>query len=130
MAMTKKEQAEMKAAIDRADLLASLRWTAPVKKDVPPPDSGGYSEGWDFNAYSMVVDLWWSTSVTHGSGPAPIAGKHRSGSQNARWLFSTKAKALAAMRFEIETQSAQKLMKLDRLLRDEDCCAVGGAQGV
>jgi len=117
MAMTKKEQAAMKEAIDRAETLAALRWTAPVEKDVPPPKDGGYSEGWIYNAHSFVVERGWSDSVSHGSGEAPERGKYRIGSQNARWMFSTKAKAVAAMRHELENMAAEKLLKCDRILR-------------
>lgn len=118
MAMTKKEQAAMQAAIDRAELLAALRWTAPVAKDVPPPTAGGYSEGWIYNAYSKCVERGWSTAVSHGSGPAPAPGeRHTSGSQGARRMFSTEAKALAAMRHELETRAAEVLLKCDRCMR-------------
>lgn len=116
MAMTKKEQAAMQAAIDRAELLAALRWTGPVAKDVAPPKKG-YSEGWTFNAYSMRVEQGWNDSFAHGSGPAPTDGRFRSGSQQPQWMFSTEAKALAAMRHEVEIEAAQKLLKIDRLIR-------------
>jgi len=122
MAMTKKERAEMDAAIERAELLAALRWTAPVQPDVAPPQSGGgYTEGWVFNAYSSTVQLEWSGSVLHGSGPAPRDGKRAScASQRSQWMYSTKAKALAAMRHEVERESARKLLAIDKRLRDEE----------
>lgn len=113
MAMTKKEQAAMQAAIDRAETLAALRWTQPVERDVGVPLQG-YSEGWDCNAHSMSVWLGWSSPVSHGNGMVPEAGKYRSGSQGGRRMFSTKALALAAMRFEIEQKAAKDLLKVDR----------------
>ena len=113
MAMTKKEQAAMQAAIDRAETLAALRWTGPVERDVCVPLQG-YSEGWDYNAHSMRVWLGWSDRVAHGDGKAPEAGKYRSGSQGSRRMFSTQAKALAAMRHEIEQKAAADLMRVDR----------------
>ena len=124
MAMTKKEsaemqaaKAEMQAAIDRADTLAALRWTAPVQRDVDVP-MNGYSEGWDYNTntYSGIVFRGWSSSVSHGKGPAPTPGAIRtvSASQDARRLYSTEALALAAMRHEIEQKAAAKLLKIDR----------------
>ena len=118
MAMNKKEQAEMKAAIDRADLLAALRWTAPVAFDVPPLKDGTYSEGWTFNTYTKTVVPGWSTSVRHGSGPAPDGNKYCSGSQNAQWMYSTEALALAAMRHELELSAAKTLMDIDRRLSE------------
>ena len=118
--MTKKDQAEMqaaqaamKAAIDRADTLAALRWTAPVRRDVGVPKDG-YSEGWDYNAWTREVFTGWSGTVSHGKGPAPEAGEHRSGSQQPRRYYSTQALALAAMRHEIEQKAAADLLKIDR----------------
>ena len=113
MAMTKKEQAAMQAAIDRAETLAALRWTWPVERDVDVPLQG-YSEGWDYDAYSMRVWQGWSARVAHGEGRAPEAGKYRSGRQGSRRMFSTKARALAAMRHEVEQKSAADLMQVDR----------------
>lgn len=84
--MTKKEQAEMKSAIDRADTLAALRWTVPVRRDVDVPQDG-YSEGWDYNAWTLMVFIGWSSSVSHGTGPAPEVGNYRSGSQSPRRYY-------------------------------------------
>jgi hypothetical protein len=113
MAMTKKEQAEMKAAIDRADTLAALRWTAPVRRDVDVPKDG-YSEGWDYNAWTREAFIGWSSTVSHGTGPASEVGKHKSGSQQPRRYYSTQVRALAAMRHEIEQKAAADLLKIDR----------------
>lgn len=120
MAMTNKDQAAMQAAqaamqaaIDRADTLAALRWTAPVRRDVDVPKDG-YSEGWDYNAWKQEVFTGWSGTVSHGTGPAPEVGKHRSGSQQPRRYYSTQALALAAMRHEIEQKAAADLLKIDR----------------
>lgn len=113
MAMTKKEKAEMQAAIDRAETLAALRWTAPVVRDVGVPNNG-YSEGWDYNSYKKEVFRGWSSSGSHGTGPAPEVGRYRYASQDARRLYSTEALALAAMRHEIEQKAAADLMKIDR----------------
>jgi hypothetical protein len=113
MAMTKKEQAAMQAAIDRADTLAALRWTNPVERDVDVPKDG-YSEGWDYNAWNKNVFIGWSSRFSHGTGAAPDAGKHKTGSQMARRYYSTEALALAAMRHEIELKVAADLLKIDR----------------
>ena len=114
MAMTKKEQAAMQAAIDRAETLAALRWTNPVARDVGVPLEG-YSEGWDFNAHAQRTWLGWSSSVLHGDGPAPTGGKrHFCGSQNSRRMYSTQALALTALRHEMEQKMAADLLKIDR----------------
>jgi hypothetical protein len=117
MAMTKKEQAAMQAAIDRAETLAALRWTNPVSPDVGIPETG-YSQGWDYNAYTGDVYLGWSGRVSHGTGAAPEARSYLSGIQNPRRYYSTQALALAAMRHEIEIKAAGNLLKIDRQIAD------------
>lgn len=123
MAMTKKERAEFDAAIHRAELLAALRWTDAVEKDVPPPINGSdkFTTGWRFNSYSMRVDQAWSGSNSNGSGNPPniIENKYRSASQGGVWLYSTEQKAYAAMRHEIELESAKKLLQCDKEIRAE-----------
>jgi len=114
MAMTKKEQAAMQAAIDKADHLAALRFSSPIPYDVPIP-SDGYSEGWFFNSYSFRVWQGWSTSTSHGDGPAPTNGqRHYNGSQGPRRMYSTEVLALMAMRYEMANLYAAELMKVDR----------------
>jgi len=113
MAMNKKEQAQMQAAIDRAETLAALRWTNPVPRDVGIPETG-YSQGWDYNTWTQEVFIGWSCRVSHGTGPSPEAGKHRSGCQFPRRYYSTQSLALAAMRHEIEKRAAADLLKIDR----------------
>ncbi len=119
MAMTKKEKAEMNAAIYKAELLAALRWTQAVEKDVPPPDKfGEYTQGWEYNAYSQRVYEAWSGTTNNGTGKAPVSGcEIYSALQNKVWLYSTKEKAIAAMRNEIEVQCAKKLLEYDRAIR-------------
>ena len=120
MTMTKKERTEMQAAktemqaaINRAEALAALRWTAPVRPDLDVPENG-YSKGWDYNSYSQCVFTSWSGRVSHGTGPAPTEENYRTGTQGARRLYSTQALALAAMRHEIELKAAADLLKIDR----------------
>ena len=113
--MNKKEQAAFQAAIDRADTLAALRWTNPVERDVAPPQGSGCTEGWDFNTHTQRVLTGWSDSVHHGPGPAPKQWeRHYSASQNPRRMFSSKARALAAMRHELEQKAAADLLNIDR----------------
>ena len=103
----------MQAAIDRAETLAALRWTNPVQRDVAVPKDG-YSEGWDYNAWTKTVFIGWSGAVSHGTGPAPKSGARMSGSHGSRRYYSTPALALAAMRHEIELEAAADLLKIDR----------------
>ena len=116
MAMNKKEKAAFDAAIKEARLLAALRFTQPVDRDVNPPAGwkSEYSEGWDFNTHNMLTWFGWSSSVSHGTGPAPKDGeRYRSGSQNARRMFSSELLALRAMRHTMELEFAEKLRKVD-----------------
>ena len=127
MAMSKKEQAAMQAAIDRAETLAALRWTAPVERDVGVPLQG-YSEGWDYNPHAQRVWFGWSDRVAHGEGKAPDQGsRYRSGSQGSRRMFSTHAKALAAMRHEMEQKAAAELLKVDRQIAAAMAADAAGA---
>jgi len=116
MAMTKKERAEFDAAITKANLLAALRWTEEVKKDVPAP---GYDDketsGWDFNISTRTVFEEWSGSVTHGRMPKNKAFA----SQDSKSLFSTKLLALRAMRHSIEKEVAWRLLAVDKLIAAE-----------
>ena len=119
MAMTKKEKAEIDALIQRAELLAALRWSTAVLPDVAPPEIGlnvRYSNGWLFNAYSLSVEQAWSASTSHGYGVIDPQSRYTSGSQNPSWLFSTQERALLAMRHAVEHDSAAKLLKIDKMI--------------
>ncbi len=116
--MTKKERAAFDAALAEARLLGALRWTTAVERDVLPV-TGGYVSGWDWNAHSGRVWLGWSSSISHGSGPIPVGtARHMSGSQGSRRMQSTKERALAALRHEMELQFATALAAVDRQIRE------------
>lgn len=112
MAMTKKEQEEM-AALKRALLVAqAFRMTDKVKPDVAPPNSAAglsVSIGWLLRG--SEVEQGWSRASAHGTG-APEKSKY-SGSQGARWLFSTEVLALRALRNAIESDTANRLADID-----------------
>lgn len=116
MAMSKAEKARLEAALTAA----ALRWTAPVERDVPIPTGREVTEGWDFNTYSATVSQKWSTATAHGDGPAPSSGYRylAAASQGGRRLYSTKALALAALRFEVETKAAETLRSIDSLIAE------------
>lgn len=108
MAMNKKE----KAAMERANMLAALRWTAPVKTDVRPPTSdemrGGKMLSVGFIARGPVVEQACSSSVYHG-----IGSHTKTTSQNPLWLWSTPLLALRAERHKYEVAYAKALAKFD-----------------
>lgn len=116
MAMTKKEKAEFDTAILKAQTLAALRWTDPVEKDLPVPESGGLIEGWTFNTYIPEVTQMWSSSYSHGSG---LRDEQKFSIQQGISLYSTKLLALKAMRHHIECESAEKLRRIDEQIKSE-----------
>ena len=115
--MTKKEKLEFEDAINRANMLAALRWTAPVSRDVLAPTSTktAHSTGWDFNSFSGRVIQSWSGFGSHGTGCEPGTC---SASQGAINLFSTRARALAAMRHELELKYAKSLLLIDQQIAE------------
>lgn len=116
MAMNKKEQAAFDAAIADAEVNRALRWSDyKTEKDVPRP-SDGYVNGWSFNSYNGSVYLSWSGTVTHGDGPVVDGKRPPYGSQRSIEQYSTKEKALKAMRREMEMDFANKLARVDRLI--------------
>jgi hypothetical protein len=118
MAMTKKEKAAFDEAILKAQTLGALRWTSPVAKDLPRPDSWGTAtSGWCFNSYSCDVTQAWSEVSAHGYGPTR---SKLSGVQNGVDLFSTKLLALRALRHAVECESAGKLRKIDAMIEAEE----------
>lgn len=126
MAMNKSEL----ATLEEARRQAAFRRTMPVDRDVPVPKSGAagmsYSEGWDFNTHTLDVRLCWSTSVSHGYGPAPKPGqRHTFGSQGGLALFSSKERALRALRWSLEEDAARTLRKVDKAI--EAATAEAGA---
>lgn len=118
MAMNKKEQQQLADAIEAAELAKALRWTEEVKPDVPPPKSGGYSEGWIANWHTGRVERGWSSSNVHGYGPIPAHGQQRNATQNSCWLFSSPERAMRYIRHRMEQEAAAKLMEIDRRIKE------------
>ena len=109
MAMTKKEQEEVRELKRRLSTLAALRWTEEVLPDVPIPAwsaddklSVGY-----LPCYSRVEKAC-SSSLHHA-----IGRQDKTTSQQARSLYSTKLLALKALRYEKELRFAGELADLD-----------------
>lgn len=116
MPMNKKERAVFDAAIAEAEVNRALRWSDyETEKDVPRP-SDGYVNGWSFNSYNESVYLSWSGTVTHGDGPVVDGKRPPYGSLRSIEQYSTKEKALKAMRRHMEREFANKLARVDRLI--------------
>jgi hypothetical protein len=111
--MTKKEQRQVDETIAGLKLQVALRWTEPVAPDVPPPDgSSALTVGW-LTCYNRVEPAC-SSCVHHGSGTTT-----RTTTQGARTLFSTRLRALKALRHEMELRFAAELRQLDAQIETE-----------
>tara|TARA_R100001510_G_scaffold25356_1_gene22240 strand:- start:338 stop:757 length:420 start_codon:yes stop_codon:yes gene_type:complete len=96
-------------------VVRALRWTdAQTMRDVPKPRGEGMTTGWNYNSHTRVAMPMWSTSVTHGHGH-----ERKSGSQQGIALFSTKLRALRALRRAVEVDCARKLAAIDEQIRAE-----------
>ena len=117
MAMNKREQAEMESLKQQLREAKALRFTEDVERDVPIPDGGDVSQGWDFcgpRQYNRVYEAW-SKHSSHGTGQyCP-----NSGSQNGVKLFSTKLLALRALRRYAEIMHAADLAGIDSMIESE-----------
>lgn len=99
-----------------AAMQAALRFTQDVERDLPPPQNfSGLSKGWNYNASLSYfrVEKACSSSVGHGDG------WERTCSQCPLSLFTTKLKALMAMRRELEQECAKILAKVDLQIEEE-----------
>lgn len=112
MAMNKKEQAEFEAMRKEVRVARALRFTDPIEPDVPPPAASGLSTGFLFGG--SRVDVACSSSVHHGFGRTD-----KTSTQRPRWLYSTKERALRAMRNRMEHEFAEELAKVDRQIEEE-----------
>jgi hypothetical protein len=113
--LNKQQQAEFDAL--RQALAVALAWrrTEKVERDVPPPEGVGLTRGWDARAWNgqYRVDKACSSSVSHGDG------WERTTSQGAHSLYSTRERALRAVRYQIEQQCAETLAKIDAEIAKE-----------
>lgn len=127
MAMTKKERAAWEAMaveLDRLRALTAADIQAP-ERDLTAPKSGEPStSGWDFNVYRMgrssVLDAVypaWSETTSHGEGEKRRHGVF--GSQKSIALFSTREKALRALRAAVAAEYASKLAIIDAEISKE-----------
>ncbi|BDA57964.1 MULTISPECIES: hypothetical protein [Enterobacterales] len=122
MAMNKKEQAAYDQLVAQARINRALRWSDyRVERDMPVPEtSGDYQNGWSFNVASGTVYPTWSGNSVHGTreeGEVVDAASRRmrgmNGSQNGIPQFSTKERALKALRRSLEIKFAMQLDGID-----------------
>ena len=111
--------AEQSAERDRLDReCVALRWTNSgddVAPDVLPPS--GWQElstGWTFNAHARRIDIACSSSIYHAIGRTD-----KTTSQQPIRLYSTRRRALRALRVALEHEFATELARIDALLQAE-----------
>jgi len=117
MAMNKKDQAALEAALTEA----ALRRTSPVEPDVPPPgvgsSVGALSKGFLPLAETSEharVEIACSSSVYHGT-----RSQTKTDTQGSRSLYSTRLLALKALRYKVESECARRLRRIDKQIEEE-----------
>ena len=116
MAMNKREKEQLENAVRLMALNRSLRWSDyRPDRDVGTPDSiSKYVNGWSINTYSFRVYKTWSSSVSHGDGWVENEERPRTSSQKGIAQYSTKDKALKALRHCMEMKFAEALYEIDQ----------------
>jgi len=124
MTMTKAEQAAF-AALQKENAhlkaLCETRGVAqPVARDLKAPTGDGHTQGYDFNlsrflssgSMSYAVYPAWSEARRHGEG----CTRHDFGSRDPLDLYSTEARALQGLRYELDVFYASKAAAIDAAL--------------
>jgi hypothetical protein len=115
MAMTKKEQAAYDAMAKSVAIAKALRWTPVVGLDVPPPKPGDtfnkVVKGWSFNEYNLEANPSCSSCIYHS-----IRNDEKTDSQNPISQYSTRLRALQAMRNSMELKFAKELAEVDEMI--------------
>jgi hypothetical protein len=110
--------AEQAAEQDKRDReYVALRWTnsSDVLPDVLPPV--GWNElttGWVFNVYSRRIDVACSSIINHAVGRTD-----KTTAQQPIRMYSTRERALRALRVALEYEFAAELARIDALLLAE-----------
>jgi len=103
--LSKKKQDELLREQHEARIRAALHWTEAAEgPDVLPPERvRGIATGYLFNAYTNRVDVACTGSVSHAFGSTD-----ETTTQGARRLFSTRLRALLALRNAVEWECAER----------------------
>lgn len=100
MAMNKREKEQLENAVRVMGVNRSLRWSDyRPDRDLGMPDGfNDYVNGWSINIHSARVYKSWSSTVSHGDGWVENGERPKSASQRGIAQYSTKEKALKALR--------------------------------
>lgn len=106
-----REEKERQAREHEARIFAALCWTDEAPgPDVPPPVGSGnqLTTGYVYNEYAESVAEACSSSYNHAIGRTD-----RTTSQRPISLFSTRERALRALRNALERRAAEMLARID-----------------
>lgn len=123
--MTKKERERLEAAERSAKELRALRWSDyPDTPDIEPPSGFlSFVNGWFYNPYIGAGDgprayPAWTEGGRHGTGHRIEGGPRSGGQQGGTRLYSTKLRALWALRRNLERNFARILANVDEMIED------------
>lgn len=115
--LSKKKQADLAQQEQEARIRAALHWTETAEgPDVMPPlPSDPLATGYVFNAYVLRVDVACTSSAFHAIGRID-----RIELQRPMRLYSSRLRALLALRNVVERECAERLAKIDQLIAEEE----------
>lgn len=116
MKLSKKKQAELAEQEREACIRAALHWTEPAGgPDVLPPNhyTDELRTGYMFNMYYLRIEEACTSSAYHSVGRTD-----KTTSQRPLALYSTRLRALRALRNVVERECAEKLAQIDRLIEE------------
>jgi len=104
-------------AARRVRLWDALHWTddTDIAPDVPPPTGAALTTGWTFNAYAHRVDVACSSISAHAVGRTDKVT-----AQHPKALYSTRERAVRALRCAVERECAELLLKIDGMAEQSD----------
>ena len=125
MAMSQKEKSMLEDALSKIEITSALHWTKGADPDIAiPAKKDEITEGWLFHTSSKKAVESWSSSSNHGD--MPFLSKYDTQYKKGSALFSTKSKALMALRHAVEEQAAKDLLEIDKkiseaITEEKDC---------
>lgn len=97
-------------------LAQALRFTEDVTPDIAPPKSynGDLSTGYGYNAFNDTIAPCCSSVSSHGWN-----SHDKTTTQRPIFMYSTRVRALRALRREVEIQCAKRLADIDAKIEKE-----------
>jgi hypothetical protein len=95
---------------------SALRFTSPVEPDIEPPtEFRVIKKGWLFNSYNNTVAKACTSAIHHSYGQ-----DDKTDTQGSRRLYSTKFRALLALRCRVENDCAAALARIDDMIEQAE----------